>query len=194
MNPVPNDQSKADRFLLAVLAVSLIANLGLLLLLRQSHGVAAAFAKNHISGSLLPPVGARLDELHFAKIGGGAPDLKLDSHELPIVVYVLSPTCKWCKLNKPIIDSLATQLQGKYRFIGISITSKDLAAYVAENSPTFPVYKLDPGSSPTSMPLSGTPETLVFSPDGLFLRGWNGAYIGGTREQVSSYFGVKLPG
>jgi hypothetical protein len=155
--------------------------------------VVAAFAKSHTSGSLLPPVGARLDELHFAKIGGGKPDLKLDAHQLPIVVYVLSPTCKWCKLNKPIIDALVPQLQGKYRFIGISITSKDLAAYVTENSPPFPVYNLDPSYPPTRMPLSGTPETLVFSPDGLFLRGWNGAYIAETREQVSSYFGVKLP-
>jgi hypothetical protein len=52
----------------------------------------------------------------------------------------------------------------------------------------------NPGS-PSARPLplgsnglSSTPETLVFSPEGSFLRGWSGAYIGPTGESVSGFF------
>jgi hypothetical protein len=68
-----------------------------------------------------------------------------------------------------------------------------MASYVKENSPPFPVYFVDDNFPNTTIALTVTPRTLVFSPDGLFIRGWNGIYTGETKMQISSYFGVKLP-
>ena len=195
-----NDQisstNKVDRVLLIVLAMSLIANVSLTYLLQRNriqHPVIDATAQNLSDARSIPKAGARLDELHLIKQDGTTPDIKLDSHELPIIVYVLSPTCGWCKLNRPNINSLVTQVQGKYRVVGISVTSLGLENYVVQNSLPFQVYSVDPKFSHANFPLKATPETLVFSSEGILIRGWNGAYLGDTKDIVSSYFGIKLP-
>jgi hypothetical protein len=184
---------KVDRILLAGLAVSLLANVGFTFLWLHGRSASPAYVRSQLDARTLPHAGARLDNVRLLNVNGEKADLRFDPHELPIVVYVLSPTCKWCKLNKQSVDSLAMQLRGKYRFVGVSTTSQDLAPYVTENAPPFPVYYVDSSSPHSNIPLTVTPETLVFSADGAFVRGWNGAFSEGTIEPISSYFGVKLP-
>ena len=181
-----------------MLAVSLLANVSLTFLFRTeprsvSHN-SCPTARTPSDARDLPRSGARLDELHLVTQDGTRPDIKLNSHELPIIVYVLSPTCGWCKLNRPNVNSLVTQVQGRYRVVGASVTPLGLATYVVTNSPPFQVYFVDPKFSHPSFPLKATPETLVFSSEGVLIRGSNGAYLEDTKDLVSSYFGVKLPG
>lgn len=182
-----------DPVLLILLAVSLSANVVLTLMLR--HGIArpAAFAYSSKGAPRLPMVGARLEQLHLTRVDGTKVDLTFGASESVLVVYVLSPACGWCERNRAEIDSLASQLNGKYRIIGISNTSDGLASYVTQKSPHFPVYSIDPSSVSSIIPLGATPATLVFSPQGTFVKGWNGAFLGDTKEQIASYFGVKLP-
>jgi len=184
---------KTDRVLMVALAASLLANVGLTFMWRQSRGASSSLSKSRFDERTLPHVGARLDELHLLGLSGEKPDLNRGVDAPPTVAYVLSPTCRWCELNRPDIDSLATQMRGRYRFIGVSTTSKGLADYVAQKAPPFPIYYVDPSSPHPSFQLSATPETLVFSPGGAFVRGWNGAYLDDTKASILSFFGVALP-
>jgi hypothetical protein len=186
--------SKADRLLLALLAMSLIANLGLFALWQHSRDGATIFEKNRSQVvDRLPTEGAQLADLQLATIDGVTSTTDFSHNSLPILVYVLSPTCGWCARNRPDIDFLASQLKGRYRVIGISTTATGLSEYVSENASPFPIFYVKSRSPHSTITLSGTPETLVFSKEGQFVRGWSGAYIGDTKIQVSGYFGVKLP-
>jgi hypothetical protein len=178
-----------DRTLLVVLTVSLLANIGLTLLWREARSAPAASPSVE---NALPSKGAKLRDLPLVALNGQNLDLNPAASSLPVIVYVFSPTCHWCELNRPIADSLAAQVKGKYRFIGVSTTADGLASYVAKKGPQFPVFYVDPHSPHTDFPLLVTPQTLVFSSDGTFLRGWNGAYLQGTREPVSAFFGATL--
>jgi hypothetical protein len=180
---------KTDHVLLIILGFSLLANVYQF----WSYRHKASPASPHTEGRLMPPVGAKLADLHLLKLDGGSPDLDLKPGELPIVVYVLSPMCKWCKANWPGVNSLATQLGAKYRFVGVSSTNKDLQAYVNTYRPAFPVYYADPAVAESTIQLNLTPQTLLFSSDGFFVRGWDGAYTGETKQQLSSFFRVGLP-
>jgi hypothetical protein len=38
----------------------------------------------------------------------------------PTLLYVFSPKCHWCELNRPGIEALARSNAGRYRMIGLS--------------------------------------------------------------------------
>ena len=103
---------KTDRILLLVLAFSLIANVWLAFLWQQNRRLAIEYAKSSTQFQTLPAVGARVDELQLVKPDGEKLSISLESNALPIVVYVMSPTCGWCARNRASIDALATQLKG----------------------------------------------------------------------------------
>lgn len=178
--------NKSDRVLLVALGISLLANVYQFWSFRQKLSI------THADAMLMPSAGAKLTGLHLLNLDGRVPDLKLDPNELPVVIYILSPTCKWCEMNWTNVNSLATQLNGKYRFIGVSSTGRDLRTYVDAHHPVFPVYYVDPNSASSSIPLNVTPQTLVFSQEGAFLRGWDGIYTGDTKAQLASFFHVAL--
>lgn len=184
---------KPDRVILALLALSLIANVALTLLLRHERTARIAGEQRDFDSRVLPEVGAPLSDLHLLNLKGNPTELEIGPRQLPVIAYVLSPTCRWCELNRRSIDSLASQLQGRYRIIGISTTANGLLAYQNRTGVKFPLYSVDPGSLHADFSLAVTPETLVFSPDGRFTRGWSGAYIGDTRKSVSAFFGATLP-
>jgi hypothetical protein len=187
------NMAKPDRVLLAVLGLSLLLNCGQYAYYALYHGVRTTYTRSEIDSQLLPRIGTRLNELHLVKSDGSKLDLRFDSRGLPVVVYVLSPTCKWCMLNRPNISSLVSQTQGKYQIIGLSSTSIGLQDYVTKNAPPFPVYYMDPAAPSPPISLTVTPRTLVFSPDGAFKRGWNGAYMGDAKTEIASFFDVTLP-
>lgn len=181
-----------DWLVLLLLAISLTANVALTILWRENTTVRVAYTGSPAAYKF-PKVGTRLDKLRLVRSDGLMQDLSFGNEQQPLVVYVLSPICKWCELNRPEIDSLATQISGKYRIIGISRTADGLAAYVAEKSPKFPIYSVDLGSGGDIIPLGATPATLVFSPQGTFVRGSTGAFIADEKKQIASYFAVSLP-
>jgi hypothetical protein len=192
---IVDDQSrvnKADRLLLVVLAASLIANVLLAVILLRTRNGIVAYTQQHLGAHILPSQGIQINELHLVEVSGGKLDLKFGAKELPVVIYVFSPTCRWCNANKTNVDSLVAQIHGKYRFIGVLSNPQDVGKYVKQQDPPFPVYYLDPDFPNYSIPLAVTPRTLVFSSAGSLLRGWDGAYMGETKMQLLSFFGVKL--
>jgi len=184
---------KVDLVLLFALGISLIANLWLFYLWRQTDHLAQLVTRKQLDPQMLPLPGSRIGELHLLGIGGERVDLKIGPDSLPLVIYVLSPTCSWCDLNRQNVDFLVSQTRDKYRFIGLSSTSKGMATYLSENTLPFPVYVLDPSFTNSAISMAATPRTLLFSQEGVFIRSWTGAYTGETKKQISSSFGIKFP-
>lgn len=117
-----------------------------------------------------------------------------DGGDRTTILYVFSPQCGWCERNSQNINSLAKQLGDKYRLIGLSLSSKDLKEYAGAHGIEFPVYTDLPFSVSSAYKLSGTPETIIISPEGRVVQAWSGAYTGQFQREVENFFNVSLPG
>jgi hypothetical protein len=82
----------------------------------------------------------------------------------------------------------------QYRFIGLSLSEEGLPEYVAKNEFKLPVYSGVSNTAKQAYKLSGTPETIVISPEGRVLQTWMGAYVGEQKSQVEAFFHTTLPG
>jgi peroxiredoxin len=112
----------------------------------------------------------------------------------PTVLYIFTPPCSWCARNMDNLKTLLDKEGGQYRFIGLSLSEESLSEYVAKNNLKFPVYS---GLSPETLKtykLGSTPQTIVISPEGNVVQDWAGAYFGGQKSEVESFFHVTLPG
>jgi peroxiredoxin len=140
-----------------------------------------------LAGTSLPPIAAKGLDGRSATISYG-PD------ELPTILYVFTPTCGWCTKNIQNIKALAERTKGKYRVIGLSLSSDNLQEYVSRSEFTFPIYSdLSPGAT-IKYRLGGTPQTIFISSEGKLVKEWKGAYIGTTKQQIETQFGLELPG
>lgn len=121
-------------------------------------------------------------EINFATLGK------------PTILYVFTPTCGWCKRNFNNMMALHRNVEGRYAFVGVSLTSADVAKYVKQQAIDYQVVDEIPDSVKDSYKLGGTPTTIVVSPDNKVLKIWFGAYDGQLLTEVSNYFEVSLPG
>jgi hypothetical protein len=92
------------------------------------------------------------------------------------------------------------QLQGSteqgeraLRIIGLSLSEEALADYVAKNELKLSVYSGLSTETKEAYKLSGTPQTIVVSPEGRVLQNWMGAYVGNQKSEVEAFFHVSLP-
>lgn len=116
----------------------------------------------------------------------------IDYHNLPTILYILSPTCQWCARNRANINALSAAVGTRYRVIGISLSPANLGVY--RSTVPFPLYSEPSADTVSRYRLGGTPETIVVSPEGRVLTVWVGAYNGDIQHQVEVFFGVHLPG
>ena len=137
----------------------------------------------------LPRGDEKLSSLHLASVDGSKLEVSFGPEALPTLVYVMSPTCKCCELNLPKVNRLATQLEGRYRIIGLS---SRLNGELPPHAYSFPLYEVDSRFPAPPITLDATPRTLIFSPDGHFVKGWDGAYINETGKEVGAFFKVDL--
>lgn len=183
MSDVPVKGVRSDVLLFIALGASLILNV-----IQYQKRI-----KNpppSISRIELPTTGEQVPSVHLlAASGDEHQTLAFTSESLPTVIYVMSPNCKWCGLNQRAINKLAGLLAGKYRVIGLSSHLDKNAQHLGY---TFPLYEADPKFAMPPITLDVTPRTLIFSPDGHFLKGWDGAYINSTQKDVEAYFNVNL--
>ena len=99
--------------------------------------------------------------------------------ELPTLLYVLSPTCSWCKRNHDNVIALAKQVRGRYRLIAIVNEASSPRAVSAttvqglEN--LFDVVYSGTRSLLTTGDLDATPQLSVVSGSGIIERTWVGA-------------------
>lgn len=137
-------------------------------------------------GALVPPIIAN-------DVDGSAVVVRFDSVSVPTVLYVFTPPCGWCTRNLGPIKALEDKLKGRYRVLGLSLSSDGLPKYISETGLSFPVYADMPIETRSIYRLGGTPDTIVVSNDGKVIKHWQGAYVGPTKHEVESYFSVTLP-
>jgi peroxiredoxin len=173
--------------LLVVLAASLALNVFLVRDWRRSRALAPKPSQPDFS------VGERLPPLHVKTVDGRAETIPSEDLHAS-VVYVFSPSCPWCRRNHDNIRHLAAEKGASFRFIGLSVESKGLAAYLTGHQLGFLVYAEPSPETRAAYRIGGIPQTVVLSPTGTVLKSWRGAYQDRQQEEVEKYFGVKLPG
>ncbi len=110
------------------------------------------------------------------------------------VLYVLSPSCRWCQKNSANIRALAAARGGDLRFVGLSTRRDRLPQYLAEHPVGFPVYSLESEALTRSLGLLATPQTVVVGTGGRVEKVWVGAFLPESQAEVERFFDVKLPG
>jgi hypothetical protein len=137
--------------------------------------------------------GMRLPPLTAEDMSGQSITIRYDETDRPTLLYVFTPACGWCKKNEDNINSLARQTGDKLRIIGVTLSQDGLVEYVANRFPPAKVIKPD-SRTIIAYKLSGTPETILVSSEGVVLRVWKGAYGDSTQRELEEYFHIKLPG
>lgn len=139
-------------------------------------------------------VGTTLPEMSAFTVSGAPVTMNFRSGGLPTVLYVFSPTCRWCARNMPNLKALQKGAAGKYRLVGVSLSPVGLNEYSAAHGLEFPILtKVDP-KFVSRCHLGGTPQTIVVSAASRVLQSWMGAYDDDTKAQVERALGVPLPG
>jgi peroxiredoxin len=138
--------------------------------------------------------GSKAPEFSARELDGQKTFVNYAEVNVPTVLYVFTPECHWCARNLENIRSLVDGTDGRFRFVGVSLSQKDLPAYLSQNKLPFHVYQTPADEVAIAYGLSSTPSTIVVSPSGSVLQYWKGAYSEDVATEVESYFQVKLPG
>jgi peroxiredoxin len=172
-----------------VMAAMLIFSIALnVLLARKVRGFERTIASKPslTVGALVPPITAK-------RLNGHIENISYELGSQPTVLYVFRPGCTWCARNFDNFKALL-QKENQYRVIGLSLSEEGLAEYVRSNSIQLPVYSGLSSETRKTYGLSGTPQTIVVSPEGKVLQNWIGAWVGKNQEEIEAYFHVKLSG
>lgn len=136
--------------------------------------------------------GERVPSLKLADLRGNSAGIDWHAEAGPTVLYVFSPACKWCSRNLKALRAVLEKQHG-YRFVGLSITAKDLAEYVRANSLAMPIYVLQDRNTRKALRVIATPETILVSQNGVVQKVWMGAWSGRHAKEIEQQFGVTLP-
>ena len=119
--------------------------------------------------------------------------IRFNSVSTPTLLYVFTPPCAWCTRNLPAVKTLAENLKGRYRVLGLSLSADGLQKYVTDSGLEFPVYGDVSADTRSAYHLGGTPDTILVSTDGRVMKHCPGAYVGSTKADIESYFNAHLP-
>jgi hypothetical protein len=109
------------------------------------------------------------------------------------VLYAFSPDCSWCSKNQGSVERLARSLQGKFRFVGVSLERRGLFDWTVLQQPEYEVVTDLPYQAFLTYRFASTPTTIVVSREGSVKRIWKGAYRGAVLKEIETYFSVSLP-
>jgi peroxiredoxin len=189
------DTAKSKSFKLGAMVLPLFLMCSLFFNLLLSRQVASLKADVQVLrterqlkiGQLLPSFAAR--DVHGSP---GVVDYR--SQDKPTILYVFVPDCDACHRNLLNIKALSDATRENYRFVGLSLTADKLPDYIKQNNFSFPVYTELPFLMTSKYKLSGTPQTIIVSPEGRVLKNWMGSYEGTLQQEIEDYFHVQLPG
>jgi len=173
----------------AVLAVSICTNAWLANETLRLRGIVTALTARH---SL--PVGAKVPRLRLMTLEGKQAHVRFDESDHPTLLYILSPSCRWCERNAASVVSLADQLRGRIKIVGISISPNqgDKAPSPSFRVP-FPIYTGPAHLVGKHLKIRSTPTTILVSRQGVVEALWEGAYADSVKSQMESRLGIILP-
>lgn len=177
---------RPDPFVLLLLTASLGLNVYLGWKIKTMPGVAQNTPKLSQGAKVTPVPATGLDGKPFT--------ISYDGTDKPTVLYVITPSCIWCRRNQPNIEKIVDAKKNDFQFIGISLAETGLKEYVDEQHLKFPVYTGLSAETVRSLGLGSTPQTIIVSPEGKVMKVWTGAYMENLRPEVEAFFGLQLPG
>lgn len=180
---------KDKYFLILLLLFMVIANVALLRKVSSQEATILA-----LKGGLSLKVGDHVPPIQGARPTGELATLDYSQSQMPIVLYVFTPQCPWCKKNIDNLHALAANSGKAYRLIGIALNDKDLIPYIQKEDLGFPVFTHLDANTIRSYHFSETPDTIVISTKGQVLKIWRGAYQANTKEDIAKYLGMSFPG
>lgn len=145
---------------------------------------AKSSAASAIGHRVLPLEGFSLD---------GAPLLRPVARDVPTVLYYFSPTCTWCDRNWANIQALDRGAQGRYRVLLVT-RARGVRQYLAQRGLNVEVVEGISESTAAGYKLTGTPQTVVASIEGIITHEWRGAFTPRIERKIEELFGVSLPG
>jgi peroxiredoxin len=184
---------ESGRVVVAAGIVLLVASVSLNVILAQR-----VWSFTHLqsikAAERLLKVGATVPAIAAKRLNGQPGVISYQGTEQSTVLYIFTPPCSWCARNLDNFKTLLDKESGQYHFIGLSLSEKDLAEYVAKNELKLPVYSSLSPETMKTYKLGSTPQTIVISPEGKVLQDWVGAYVSDQKSQVEAFFRVSLPG
>jgi peroxiredoxin len=136
--------------------------------------------------------GQKLPPLSVLDNNGNQAEIKYDS-PMATILYIFTSDCAWCERNLDSLKALRKHTEGKYRFIGVSLKKDGLSEYVEKNKFDFEIYNTPTRSKYVAYKLAGTPQTFIVSPDGHLIKMWSGAFTNKVKEEMETFFEMKLP-
>src|SRR5258708_16496554 len=152
-----------------ILVAILIGSRGLNVYLGVSRNRAVAVAPNH--PDLLAP-GSQAPAFEGTTLTGGKVKLDYGKDARNTLLYVFSPTCHWCERNLPNIKAIIAARQDLH-VVGVYLGPK-LDLQSAAGQPFTDVLQPTPQTA-SAYHLTGTPATLLISPDGKVVNSWSAA-------------------
>ena len=110
--------SKLQLLTISLLVCSVSINL---FLARKTNSLRSALL--HVKAEDSLQVGTALPPIAAKGLDGRPATISYRSDELPTILYVFKPSCGWCTKNLQNIKALAERTKGKYRVIGLSLSS-----------------------------------------------------------------------
>jgi len=189
----PGTPGRTSRALLASCTVALVVSVALNVVLAHRVRTITHAQSERIAERLLT-VGTSVPAIMAKRLDGQEETISYGGVNQSTVLYIFTPPCTWCARNMDNLKTLLDKERGQYRFIGLSLSADALPEYVAKNDLKLPVYSGLSNETKAAYKLSGTPQTIVVSPEGKVLQDWAGAYVGEQKSQVEAFFHVTLPG
>lgn len=186
--------SRFDVVLLALLAASLLANVILAMRLSSAADHSAANAALEAWAPPRIPAGTKMPPLQVRNDRGQPVTVGFQDDDRPTVIYLLEPTCGWCRRNSANVAALAAQARAKFRFVGVATKQAGLADFLRHYPTPFPVFTQPDEQTHVAYQMGGVPRTLVVSTAGELLLDIPGAYLPHLQDEVQRFFAVRLPG
>jgi peroxiredoxin len=136
--------------------------------------------------------GDQVPALTGTLLDGTPVTLRYGDASVPTVLYVFTPQCIWCQRNLENFRRVAEAAKGRFRVIGVSLTTRELREHVSTSGFQFPVIHEIGSDMSSAYRLGSTPQTIVVGSDGEVQKNWLGAYTGDVRRDVEEFFDVKL--
>ena len=187
MEPANPPKKQIDYFLIAIVIAALM--LAFYLFLKPAS---APWAKPQPAASLAP--GTMVQPITVTSLSGTREIVDYKKYDKPTVIYVISPSCVWCKRNTQNINALASRKAEAFHFVGVSLSEPGLAEYLNSHGLDFPTYQQLAPESRQMLGLGATPQTIVISRDGRVLKNWIGAFNSELQPEIEEFFGIQLPG
>jgi hypothetical protein len=133
-----NSGSMSRRFQILTVSLLVISVALNVALARRNKDLSTALLS--VKAEQLLPIGSSLPPIEAFDLAHNYQLLKYDAATSPTVFYVFSPQCGWCAKNASNFRILSESIKGRYRLIGLSLSSAGVDEYVAQQGMDFPVY------------------------------------------------------